>query len=314
MAGFCIDESSFSHVADLPIVVSRLNDQLSTIHDLHRQQVYKSSELDFIHVLDGVEFCELLYNGTLGLIDHDERVLLQQTINRCIVWDAEEFDIPGGKVRYNGTQTACASIMFVVTKALDGVAIGIISQSPPNGLGVRNAAVDQTATRVFHVGLDTRLEQFYRFQMCFEQVSREDFGNWVQLSFPRLRFALELSPQLRRFRESYDSIRHKIVNHLASVNDLFLDLLIAGAQLSDACHQVGATCGVEISPESPNTHGNAAAMREREVHFRGSTIVCEFHTKLAPTHDRIHFSPTVRYEPDNRKYLVVGPFAEHLTT
>ncbi len=314
MAGFCIDESSFSKVADLTQVVRRLNDQLSTIHDIHRQQVYKSSKLDFVQVLDEVEFCDLLYNGTLGLIDHDERMLLQQTINRCILWDAEGFDIPDGEVVFEGTQTLCASIMFVITKALDGVAIGIISQSPPNGLGVRNVSIAETTTSVFHVGLDTRLDQFYRFQMCFEQVSREDFGKWVHLSFPRLRFALELSSQLRRFRESYESVRNKIVNHLASVNDLLLDLLIAGAQLSDACRQVGAACGVDISPESPNTHGNAEAMRQREVTFRGNRIVCEFHTKITPTHDRIHFSPKVRSEPDSSKYLVVGPFAEHLMT
>ncbi len=85
MAGFCIDELSFWHVADLPIVISRLNDQLSTIHDQHHQQVHRSSELDYIQVLDGVDFCDLLYNGELGLIDQDERLLLQQNINRCIV-------------------------------------------------------------------------------------------------------------------------------------------------------------------------------------------------------------------------------------
>lgn len=314
MAGFCIDELSFWHVADLPIVISRLNDQLSTIHDQHHQQVHRSSELDYIQVLDGVDFCDLLYNGELGLIDQDERLLLQQTINRCIVWDAENFDLPDGEILFNDNQAACASIMFIVTKALAGESMGIISQLPPKGVGVCNASVDRASTCVFHVGLDTRLDQFYRFQICFEKVSREDFGKWVHLSFPRLRFALEISSQLRRFRQNFDDIRDIVVGHLASVNDEFLDLLVAGAQLPDACDRIRSTCGVSISPESPNTHRNAIAMREREVQFRGNKIVCEFHTKLTPTHDRIHFSPTVRSEADDSKYIVVGPFAEHLTT
>ena len=51
-----------------------------------------------------------------------------------------------------------------------------------------------------------------------------------------------------------------------------------------------------------------------QILFRGNKIVCEFHTKLKPTHDRIHFSPSVRSETDESKYIVVGPFAEHLTT
>ena len=314
MAGFCIDESSFQCLSDLPLVISRLNDQLATIHDEHHQQVYKSSELDHTHVLEGVEFCDLLYNGEFGLIDQDERLLLQQTINRCIVWDAEDFDIPDGEILLNGQQTACASIMFVCTKALVEEAIGIISLSPSESLNVCEVSVGESTTRVFHVGLESRLEPFYRFQICFEKVSREDFGNSVHLSFPRLRFALELSSQLRRFRQNYADIRDTIVVHLASINDEFLDQLLTGAQLSEACALVRSSCGVDISPESPNTHRNTSAMREREVQFRGSTIVCEFHTKLKPTQDRIHFSPTVRSEADDRKYIVVGPFAEHLTT
>ena len=240
--------------------------------------------------------------------------MLLQTIDRCIVWDDGEFDIPDGQVLYNNEPTDCASIMFVATKAIANEAIGIVSLVPEDGSGACTASIGERTANVFNVGTTSQLEPFYRFLICLEKVPRDSFYKWVHLAFPRLRFALEIGPQIRRFRQDYNSIRETIVDHLAAVNDVFLSLLIAGTQLSDVCAEVKATCGVDISPESPNTHGNPSAMSEREVEFEGESVMCEFHTKLTPTHDRIHFSPTVRTESDEISYLVVGPFADHLTT
>ena len=314
MAGFCIDESSFQNVVNLPLVIGQLNDQLSMIHNQHQQPVFKCSELDYVEVSEGVEFSSLLYSGDLNLIDHDERILLIQTIDKCIVWDDENFEIPDGEIMFNGNPTGSASILFVATKAIGMDAIGIISLLPTDGIGLCTASVGLASTKVFHVGLSTQLEPFYRFQMCFEKVSAEQFSNWVHLAFPSLRFALEIKSQIRRFQQKYDDIRETIVGHLAALNDEFLSLLIEGVPLSDACDRVKSICGVVISPESPNTHANASAMREREVIFKDEKIVCEFHTKFHPTHDRIHFSPSVRSDSDDSKFLVVGRFAEHLTT
>ena len=314
MAGFCIDESSFRNISDFPLVIGQLNAQLSTIHNQHLQPVFKCSELDYVEVSEGVEFCNLLYRGDLNLIDHDERILLIQTIDKCIVWDDGSFEIPNGEILFDGEPTGSASILFVAVNALAKEAIGIISLQPPEGIGFCKASVGFAATNVYHVGLSTQLELFYRFQMCFEEVSSEEFQGWVRLAFPRLRFALEIKSQIRRLQQKYDDIRDTIVQHLAALNDDFLSLLIVGSQLSDACDRVKSTCAVVISPESPSTHGNASAMREREVVFDGERIVCEFHTKFHPTHDRIHFSPSVRTDSGGNEFLVVGPFAEHLTT
>ena len=165
-------------------------------------------------------------------------------------------------------------------------------------------------TQVFHVGLSRPLEEFYRFMLSFEEVSRQEFPKWTAFAFERLRFALEVSSQIGRFRQRYEAIRDDIIKHLSVINDEFVSMLVEGATLPDICKRVK----IDISPESPKTHGNASAMKEREVEFEGKKIVCEFHSKLTPTHDRIHFSPTLRKDQKDRQYLVVGPFAEHLTT
>ena len=89
-------------------------------------------------------------------------------------------------------------------------------------------------------------------------------------------------------------------------------------------HIVGSPFSVQVpSPRGPRHAGqfsafadddNAKAMREREVFFDGKTIVCEFHSKLTLTHDRIHFSPSLISDKNDNKFLIVGPFADHLTT
>lgn len=313
MTGFCIDETEFAPVDDVVVVTRRLNDLLTVIHR-RSQQVYKSTELDFIEILDGVELCDLLYKPELGLLDNDDRLLLMNTLNRCIGLDGVDFEIPNGEVRLAGKPVESEATLFAISKALTKEAIGVIHPKPLERLGPLEATVGELSTKLFHVGLALPLEKFYRFMMAFEEVNQSEFSKWTNFAFERLRFALNPSSQIGRFRQRYQNIREEIIKHLSAINDEFVSMLIAGRKLSDICNSVGAKCGVEISPESPNTHRNKSAMKEREVDFEGKTVVCEFHSKLTPTHDRIHFSPVLRETQDKRTYVVVGPFAEHLTT
>ena len=234
-------------------------------------------------------------------------------INRCVVWETLGVELPDGDLAVDGTRNESASIRFVVAKALANCAIGVISPKPLDGIGKASAILDGKQTEAFYVGVSQDLQLFYRFLICFEKVAREEFTNWTHLAFKRLRFALELSTQLNKFRQDYDGIRETIVLHLAAINDDFVSHLIDAIQPAEICDRIRSFRGVDISPESSKTHKNRVAMKEREVEFEEATVICEFHSKLDPTHDRIHFSPTLRGGTENH-FLVVGPFAEHLTT
>ncbi|MEO8496980.1 MAG: hypothetical protein ABI614_18065 [Planctomycetota bacterium] len=314
VVGFCIDETKFVNVDDLTTVVQRLNELLSTIHNRQGQQVYKSPNLDYIEIVEGVELCSLLYNGGLRLLDQDDRMLLIAALNRCVGLDSLEFEIPDGEVSIAGESVESETVLFAIAKALSKEAIGIIHPKPVERLGPLEATVGAHSTQVFHVGLSLPLEEFYRFMISLEEVSRQDFPKWTSFAFERLRFALDPGSQIGRFKQKYEAIRDDIIKHLSAINDEFVSMLVEGEQLADVCNRIKAECGVNISTESPKTHGNASAMKEREVVFEGSRIVCEFHSKLTPTHDRIHFSPTLRKDKHERPYLVIGPFAEHLKT
>jgi hypothetical protein len=50
-----------------------------------------------------------------------------------------------------------------------------------------------------------------------------------------------------------------------------------------------AQYNVELSPESPKTHKNKQAMKQRTIVINEHEVVCELHTKITKTEGRIHF-------------------------
>jgi hypothetical protein len=314
VVGFTIDEQKFAKIDDVAAVMRDLSNLLTVIHD-RGQQVYKSDDLYYIQILNGVELWSLLYDEQhRSLLDEVDRRLLSIVLDRCIGLDAVNWAIPDAEVLLDGERVESKAVLFAITKALHKESIGIIHPKPVERLGPLNASVGTHSTRIFHVGMTLPLEKFYRFTMSFEEVSRQDFRKWTAFAFERLRFALDPSSEINRFKQKYEKIRDDLILHLSAINDEFVSLLDSGKELSEICKQVKAECKIDISPESSQTHGNARAMSHRVVNFEGNKIVCEFHSKLTPMYDRIHFSPTLRKDQMGMLYLVVGPFAEHLPT
>lgn len=79
-----------------------------------------------------------------------------------------------------------------------------------------------------------------------------------------------------------------------------------------------ASKGVDLSPESPNTHRNSSAMSERVIDIGHSPVSCEWHTKITPTTGRVHFNLNINelecLPSEVKNKLIVGIFAGHLTT
>lgn len=65
-----------------------------------------------------------------------------------------------------------------------------------------------------------------------------------------------------------------------------------------------------ISRESVKTRKNADAIRLREVEFNGGRVMCEWHTKLNPQIDRIHFA----FGSEFKDKILIGIFVDHLPT
>ncbi|WP_462188366.1 hypothetical protein [Frankia sp. CcWB2] len=151
---------------------------------------------------------------------------------------------------------------------------------------------------------DEHLRFFYRSLFKLEDIAEEIFFVHAEKAFPRLLFADGLT--FRKFDGGY-SLRDTAVLHLAALNDRFSDLFIAE---NGSSAQISARLGIAVSIEG-RTRGSATLMRRRDVIFRGFSVRCEWHSKLEPHRNRIHFFPG-----DSRTdgKILVGMFVRHLPT
>jgi hypothetical protein len=125
-------------------------------------------------------------------------------------------------------------------------------------------------------------------------------------------FIDNIATQLSKLSQPYKMSRRLITQGLGDLNDHLFPLIstvIDGGQIAKVFN---AKSAFEISPESPLTHQNMRAMRERDVMFGNVKVRCEWHLKLFPVRDRIHFHfgvPAVM-----RDKILIGIFTEHLST
>lgn len=107
---------------------------------------------------------------------------------------------------------------------------------------------------------------------------------------------------------------------LADLNDHLPTVLAETKYGPDVGKRFGARSQFTISPESSNTRNNASAMKERDViiekkHANGSIdkhiVRCEWHLKIHPTRDRIHFHFGIPAVAGDK--IIVGIFCDHLT-
>jgi hypothetical protein len=173
-----------------------------------------------------------------------------------------------------------------------------------------DVAADIGAWQVFFFAAVNEMLPFWRELYELEDIPEEEFYQLTGWAFPDLIFHPDLS--FRRFEGSYPELRQLIILHLGALNDHFLQeyrTLSAAGRIGDieAYFQTYGVGGV--SRESAKTHRNVKAMREREVEFNGKLVICEWHSKLRPNIDRIHFA----FGDEFREKILIGIFTSHLT-
>ena len=153
------------------------------------------------------------------------------------------------------------------------------------------------------------LAPFWRHLFEFEDVSERDFFALCGLAFPRLVMHPDLS--FAKFEGAYRDLRTRVVRALGGICDHF-------AEACRRCHglprEIQAEMGshhVELSPESPNTRSSERLMQLRRRDYAGQTFICEWHAKIEPHRNRIHFALPA---PELGGKILVGIFVDHLPT
>ncbi|MFJ2549949.1 hypothetical protein ACIOVF_26275 [Pseudomonas sp. NPDC087612] len=152
---------------------------------------------------------------------------------------------------------------------------------------------------------------FIKMNLLTEQLERLS-----SIMFPNVHFHADID-SLKRMGLSYRDHTETIIDHLSYLNDhATIDF---SNDLPAHIIQLAASKGIDISPESPNTHANAQAMSRRKIDINGTPLVCEWHSKITYNKGRIHFHarPSTHHEnilKVSKSKVIVGIIAEHLPT
>ena len=311
MARFCIEENSFKLTADKSIVllVERL---ISQIDEIKQEGQYLTcwSEVYYLTIIPGLTVLDLLFDTEKTPLDPLARRTLMEQLNRCKHWD--DFFTPTGKVMKVGeSQEKNNSIEYVIWERSRGRAIACVCLDR-NESGPLLVQADQEEHLVhFLVDLPGRLS-FYRYIINFEDFDEKEFIDHTHLAFPDLFFKPDIHKEFRKLRQTYKEARPSIVHHLSILNDHFSQVFDRHKGASDPIKREMSSHQISVSPESPKTHKNRAAMKKRKIVIDTESIICEWHTKLTPTFDRIYFHPGTPKLA--QKKVIIGIIHEHLPT
>lgn len=267
--------------------------------------VWCSENIYVQKVFDRCQLFELLFDHRFSSnLDRDDLEFFRIEIERSSVWEKQN-SIDDHNVIIGQDEIIAPSIAFAANRSTTATETACVVSNVSSLAGPTSVSHTGRTVVLSFVSSGNEKINFYRQCLDREARSETEYMAVAPLAFPDLIFADELASQFRRFREPYLTIRIKVTRHLSALNDQLPNLL--GLPPSE----IQARMGIDLSLESPQTHQNQRAMRDRRVIVRGTEIVCEWHTKISPTFDRIHFHCGL---PELGGKPIIGLFVDHLAT
>jgi hypothetical protein len=309
-----VDHGSFDFGGFPGSVLSDLldgfSDALEELQESHTVAAWQSwSELP---CRDGELLYEFLFRRATGqdTASPDAKRRLIRLMDRCRLWDDDEAELTPDHVSVAGAAHAWPSAAgHALRRTLQNVTTACLvfptSRMPRGWVPVES---DAGGTTVFFLTDAREICGFWRALFEREDVEEARFGELAEAAFPRLVLAGSLS--FGKFQGHYRDLRPWVVQVLSVTNDHFAEALSRSAGIPRQVQSALGGYGVTLSPDSPKTHANDAAMRERDVEHEGDVYRCEWHAKQHPTRNRVHFSL-----PDQRLggRILIGIFTDHLS-
>ncbi len=270
--------------------------------------VLRWSEIWQVESTSGRQLHEVLMDQSL---DRDLRLLLLGRVDKLQCWDDVLEAYPPLSAYWAGGQVDMAPSVGLCLLTADGghhMAALATNQAAWRGrVDVCNSA-SGPGSPVFFLIDPPDAKAWWRALVEMEDFSAAELEEVAPLAFPTLDFVIETTwRQLRQFEGAYRDIRGQLIRHLSGLDDHAVGVWSSNVEPTRIVADMASRCGINCSPDSPQTHKNKKAMAERTVTLGESVIACEWHTKLEPHRNRIHFSV------DSGR-VVVGIFTDHLTT
>ena len=303
---FLVDEGALS-LDDVPQderdeSLIALIDQLDALR-VSGERVQLLENWGAVECLGGDDVAQTMVN--YQVLDRDQSLRLLTLLDQCVAWSQPA--AADSEIVVDGTHCQGDGIAWAREKTILKNWTAIVSTSHRFAAGVHS--VDKPAQSLpvdvyFAVSTEDH-PGFFRLLYEWEDVSESDFFERARLAFPRLVFADDIS--FRKFQGAYRTLRPQVVDHLGRINDRFPEVYAAENGMPN---EVSSRLGIQISIEG-NTRSSERLMRLRDVEFRGQVYRCEWHSKLEPHRNRIHFHTI---DGIAETTILIGIFDEHLPT
>lgn len=251
----------------------------------------------------GDDLATLLNSDVLG---RDERLLVLGLLDKCVDIDddADSLD-PSVSVGGHCFESYGIALAHSRLAADEPCAMAVLALAHNGRLGACAVRCGEVIEAVFFI-VDFEDERlFWRAVYDVEDVPEGSFFDLAARAFPKLVFAESLT--FRQFEGQYRDLRGEVVRHLGAINDGWSTSYVEAAGNAEV---ISTRLGIEVSRESSRTRASERLMRSRDIPFEGEVYRCEWHSKLEPHRNRIHF-----YGEENRvDRPLIGIFCEHLAT
>jgi len=304
---FVIDDGAFrgwdAPTVDLEQSLSLFGDLLKSLHDNQTTAGFLSGWGN-LKVTAQADLATMLSERS-SIIDRDLRLLLLGLMGKCEIWDDDpSIVVSDDGLRVDGEDYVSLGVAYAACEISEGRGIGVLTMIHTGLAGMRVVSSNCGDCEVsFSVG-NSDLKYFYRTLYALENVGVEDFFGLALKAFPDLCFADSLN--FSKFDGGY-SLRDAVVVHLSALNDNFTEIYISERGNSA---QISARIGIDVSIEG-ETRSSERLMAMRDVVFGGRIYRCEWHSKLEPHRNRIHFYPS---DASTQDKVLIGIFIDHLPT
>ena len=252
--------------------------------------------------LDGADLSWLL--ATSNLVPRDLGAHVLGLLDKCIAWDEAADVVVDPLVDIDGDLLESYGIAWAAERRSHGFASAVVTLTHRPYRGVQRVTANSLPVELHFVAEPTDHPHFYRSICLLENIGEDAFLRIAARAFPQLRFAEGLT--FRRFEGTYQGLFPSVIRHLGVLNDRFV-----GAYRLEGGHsgRISTRIGIDVSIEGSQTRASESLMKQRDAVFEGKTYRCEWHSKIEPHRNRIHFFP-----PPAGTEIVVGLFVDHLDT
>lgn len=243
-------------------------------------------------------------------IDPVVRRLVGDLLDRATCWDEsdESPEVPLDTICNDEKVTLSPSISLCGSQRSDGKTVGMVTTDQAGRQGSVSVSFREGSSTILSFLVDASdVVEFWRAEVEISDFSDVEVREISHLAFRSLCFADGVWTQFSRFSGEYRTVRRQFMKNLCALDDYLLPIRREFVEPHRVAIELRSAAGIDCSPESPLTRANRSAMSARDVWYEGELIRCEWHAKLEPHRNRIHFAVL-------EDCVLIGVFAEHLQT